>query len=430
MLLCWIAPYSLPELKRIQEGLDGQVEVLARWLVFWTGLVVLGLMMEYGPEFTKWKPRNLKKPRSFVWVPIWGFMGGMLVVGGVAGELYVESAASRIETKLRDTSGQIETLLTTEAGDAKSSADGAALAASSAKTSADAAGVAAGKAKDRADAVAKQASELSRELLAAETQLKAVEAKRAELEKSLINLAVCNAPRVLPQWNLGGMKDSVDPLKPFAGYQAIIEFVPNDAEARRAAIQIYDSLFRAGWKARLPTPGPVDRIHDGVSVQPFVGPSPQQAKQLGFMFPAVLRSNQAADAILDFLHSYNWQATHGWLDDDKGSLISDLNIFPADALRIRVGLYPPVSFVAPPGAKDFADVLAQHAQEREQTRKQIEEENAKRDEAYLNTLTPEQALEFKNRRAKRIKEFADIEKTFTDRDTGPCQPLSSIVPSF
>jgi hypothetical protein len=423
MLLCWTTPNSLSDLKTIQAGLEGQLEVLARWLVFWTGLVVLGLMMEYGPEFTKWKPRNLKKPRSFMWVKIWVIMGGVLVVGGVAGELNVESRSSRVETTLRDTSGQIETLLTTEAGDAMHNAELASAASSRAENSAKEAGVAAGKAQDKAGAVAKRANELNRELQASKKQLDAVDAKRAELEKSLLNLAVCTAPRVLQEWTIGdrkSLKSSIDPLKPFAGYQAIIEFVPNDAEARRAALSIAAALAQAGWKFfKEPTAvGTNVRIFDGVEVQPFAGLSD------GSMWGAQMRSGDVADAIVDFLHSYNWQARRGWLTDEKGALIHDLNVVPADGLRIRVGLYPAVPFVAPPGAKDLVVALAQIEQEREQNRKQIEQEQLKMNEKYLKTATPQEVIAFKARREQREKE----DKLRMERDTGPCQPLNPLVP--
>src|SRR5690348_9883914 len=114
--------YLLPVSPDAIQALERQVDVLSEWLIFWTGLVVLGLMMEYGSDFAKWKPRNLKNPRSFIWVPIWGIMGGVLVVGGVAGEMYVGFSASRVESRLRDANHQNEAWLTKEAGDAATSA--------------------------------------------------------------------------------------------------------------------------------------------------------------------------------------------------------------------------------------------------------------------------------------------------------------------
>src|SRR5690348_11427644 len=146
--------YLLPVSPDAIQALERQVDVLSEWLIFWTGLVVLGLMMEYGSDFAKWKPRNLKNPRSFIWVPIWGIMGGVLVVGGVAGEMYVGFAASRVESRLRDANHQNEAWLTKEAGDA----------ATSAKT-----------AHDEADVVSKKTYAIQERLDGASRQLNGVE---------------------------------------------------------------------------------------------------------------------------------------------------------------------------------------------------------------------------------------------------------------
>jgi hypothetical protein len=107
------------------RALETQVDVLAGWLAFWTALVVLGLMFEYGAAAAAWRPGKVepdldelklegggersnvragKSPRSFLWVRMWAFIGGVLIVGGVAGELDVEFVASRAEHSLRENS--------------------------------------------------------------------------------------------------------------------------------------------------------------------------------------------------------------------------------------------------------------------------------------------------------------------------------------
>lgn len=104
----------------VQTALESQVDVLARWLVVFTGLVVLGLLMEYGAEFAKWRTQeHIRNPRLFLWVPIWAFIGGILIVGGVAGELYVEFFASRAENNLRELSDSVNAVLKKQAGDAE-----------------------------------------------------------------------------------------------------------------------------------------------------------------------------------------------------------------------------------------------------------------------------------------------------------------------
>lgn len=103
-----------------QTALENRVDLLARWLVFCTGLVVLGLMLEYGGDLAeKWRPdKRLGSKPSFIWIPLWIFMGGVLVVGGVAGELFVEFFASRAENAVREFSNAANAELERKAADA------------------------------------------------------------------------------------------------------------------------------------------------------------------------------------------------------------------------------------------------------------------------------------------------------------------------
>jgi hypothetical protein len=273
--------------------------------------------------------------------------------------------------------------------------------------------------------VSTRTDKLTQELITDEQDVSELEAKRAELEKSLTNLAVCNAPRVIPFWSIGNTRTSIDPLKPFAGRQAIIEFVP-DAETRRAALSIYGSLDRAGWKIiRI---SPVDGIEDGVEIQPYVAPSPTSglSAEWDSLWQSEIRSNNAADALVDFLHSYNWQAKRGWPLDEKGQMIRDSKILPPDTLRIRVGLYPAVTYVSPPGAKDIAEAIAQFDQQREAIKKQTEKQRADRDEEILKRLTPQQASEYK----ARMEQWKREDDQLMERLSGPCQPLNSLTPSL
>jgi hypothetical protein len=263
----------------------------------------------------------------------------------------------------------------------------------------------AGEALGNSNMAIKQASD-------AQAQLAAVDAKRAELEQSLTTMAVCTAPRVLPIWTMVGVKAAVDPLKPFATYRAIIEFVPNDAEARRAASNIFVALKQAGWTTVTITP--VDNIGEGVEIQPSVP------------IPGDKGSQEAADALVDFLHSYFWQAKPGWLLDENNFMIVDPKVVPPNTLRIRVGLYPAVSLVVPPGAKDFADAMRQVEQARENQIEQSEQEQAKKDEEFLKKLTPQQAKKF----IAEDKEWKQRLKAMMGRYTQPCQPLNGLVSPF
>jgi hypothetical protein len=349
---------------------------------------------------------NSDHPR---WVKRFTRIGLIVVVAGVVAEW-------RCGAKLEDAHNAVHeydlaklTEADQKAGDAAVSAKTAHDEADAADIKAKAAGIAAGKAQEEADTVSKQAAQLTRDL-------QSVEDKRAKLQKSLVDLAICNAPRVLPIQVIVGGKTSVDPLKPFAGFQAIIEFAP-EAEARRAAYQIARALIQAGWKP--PTITSKDDIDDGVAVQQFVGPLD------GSMLLARIRSGEATNAVVDFLHSYNWQAKAGSALDKNGAVIEDPKIVPPDGLRIRVGLYPAVSLVVPPGAKEFAAVMAHSDQERERIRKQSQEEKLKRTEEYLKTLTPQQAIEWEQLE----NESQEQEKLWTERYNGPCQAAYSLAPA-
>jgi hypothetical protein len=327
-------------------------------------------------------------------------------------------------TKAEDADKKAEKALT-DSGTAQHEADEASTVAGDALVKSKVATIAAGKAQEKAGDVAKESDELNRQLLDTKTKLEAVDAKRTELEKSLVNLAVCNAPRVIP-FSSGSNGTSVDPLKPFAR-GATIEFVP-DAETRRAASNIAGTLDKAGWK--ITRFAPVDGIEDGVDVQPFVAPLPpsdmQQMGSWNSQLEAESRSRAAADAVVDFLHSYNWQARSGWPIDDKGSMIRDPKIISPDSLRIRVGLYPAVAYVSPPGEKDFVAAIAKTGREMEKHRKQAEAEELKREEEILKHLTAQQAAEFTAQREQQKKQ----EKLWMERYSGPCQPLTPLFPSL
>ncbi len=276
----------------------------------------------------------------------------------------------------------------------------------------------ASRAQALARAAHQEADSVHQEIGRATDQLTQLEAQAQKTKSDLINLAVCNAPRVIPFWSVGNTKTSIDPLRPFGGRQAIIEFVP-DAEARRAALNIAVSLDRAAWK--IIKLSAIDGIEDGVEIQAyFKSPGAQKSVEEGQReWQIHLRSSEAVDALIDFLHSYNWQARMGWASPDA-------NDIPPDGLKVRVGLYPAVTYVNPPGAKDLASAIAQFEQGREKSRQQKEKEQLKRDAEMLRHLRPQQAAEFKARR----EEWNKREQKWMERYSGPCQPLEPLSPSL
>jgi hypothetical protein len=195
---------------------------LEYWVWGFTILVVLGVLMEVWvitherrDDMEAWALtyfgvlRTPSRPSTKKFVVEIGSV--LLIALGVVGELgagigiaSINSALRVKSAELRSKSDQLLVLVTRQAGDAATSAK-------TAREEAEAANGAAGKAQQNAGDVAKQADELSRELLAAKTQLATVDAKRAELEKSLRNFAVCTAPRVIPDWlSDRSMKTPVD----------------------------------------------------------------------------------------------------------------------------------------------------------------------------------------------------------------------------
>lgn len=148
------------------------------------------------------------------------------------------SEAGDADTKAKDAIADSATALS-QAKNALAKSDAAGTSASKAVYKSEKATIGSSKALTEVIAANRRVADLNTQLSAAKAQLEAVDAKRAELEKSLTNLAICTAPRVIPWWVVGGKsgKSSVDPLRQFAGYQAIIEFLPDDAETRRRCIQ-------------------------------------------------------------------------------------------------------------------------------------------------------------------------------------------------
>lgn len=387
--------------------------VWSRCLAWSTGVVITGLVFE-GPETAHdiisllkgWREQRrerllLKEVAAFIpvpsgafksepksshtpkWMTVMASVGWSLIVLGVAGELvsqaYVEAANNAIQTfdNARLTAAQVQ------AGNAARSSK---TAHDEAETASDSASSALSTARDARQETARlksESTELATNLSTTKAQLEAVDAKRAELEKSLINLAVCTAPRVIESWSFrtgnGPTTSYVDPLRPMAGQLVFIEVVP-DAEARRAALYLARTLHDAQWSVQ-----PLkfeDGLKDGVSVRPYFPAFKGLAREEeADMMVLYLRTSQASDKLLEFLHSYNWQATQG----PPTGAIHDETVLPTGAIRIQVGLYPPAVYVSPPGQKE----LTSRIDEMKQQDAKAQAEAKRRREERLATLPPE-----------------------------------------
>jgi hypothetical protein len=198
-----------------------------------------------------------------------GLAGWALVALGVAGEGIAEYFVDDAETDIRQFDEGVSEQAQRSANSAAAAASLANFFGERAQKKADEASGSAISAREETAKLKAQSVELSNRLSAANTQLDAVEAKRAELAQSLLNFAVCVAPRVITIVQVNGKETSTEQLRNFPGYKAAISFIPNDAEARRAAFNISDALKFAGWVPSDPVP--MDGINDGVEIQPFVG---------------------------------------------------------------------------------------------------------------------------------------------------------------
>jgi hypothetical protein len=100
-------------LSMVADPRELRLDLLGKWLTFWTVLVVLGLILEYFDLFQKSRRfitirsidwTSLSFRWSINWLTVGEVLGGLLVTFGVAGELYVQFIASRVEHDLRTSS--------------------------------------------------------------------------------------------------------------------------------------------------------------------------------------------------------------------------------------------------------------------------------------------------------------------------------------
>jgi hypothetical protein len=152
-------------------------------------------------------------------------------------------------------------------------------------------------------------------------------------------------------------------------------------------------LYR--WKLQGP-PITVDGLQDGVSVQPF--PLSLNNNNFGQRW----RTDDVADALVDFLHSYNWTASKGWAPNRPDSI-------PAGAVRIQVGMYPATSYISPPGFADINRVISKNESDRKARQKEA-------DRKYLENFPP-------NSRKEEERPLQEDRKAEA-RYSNPCQPLA------
>jgi hypothetical protein len=399
-----------------------------RW--FWgligsTIVLLVGVVMEEWEPLERFHTHNVntrtrtRTPRTLVIRSQWAWkkLGVGLVILGIAGEGFCEFFGAKAETAVRNFDNGMTLKAQEEAGNAETSANGAA---SAAMNAIGASAVAMGlgqEANNEAVSADTSASNALTQAGIVTTQVAAVEAKRAELEKALGNLAVCNAPRVIPLWiRSPPTESSVEVLWPFKEFNAIIEFVP-EFEAAKAARNIADALTYAKWT--VVSVSPVFDIPEGVSVQPYEDRRPREESEKETIYEERLqqqyeeRSQNAAIALIKLLHSYSWEASRGHLGDNDR--------IPPNTVRIRVGLYPAAPITVP--GTVTGSIAEQNMRFEEKTQQALKEDMERlvretNEELAKGSISPKDA-------AERIALFEDS----IAEEQQPCRPLKFLTPA-
>lgn len=209
--------------------LETSLDSLEHWLALMTGLVVLGLVLEYWHEIPE-AVATLKQAWS--WKPLLIIAGAILITVGVAGELAVQFIASAKETDLRKANDAVFSGLNSEAATARKQAGDAVERASNAD--------------ERASKNEKEAARLRK--LAEDERL-----ARIKIEESVAWRRITKDQ----QSKIGAR------LKRFAGQRVRPSYNVNDTEAFTFASDIASSLQLAKWNVSEPqsilklTEGPV-----------------------------------------------------------------------------------------------------------------------------------------------------------------------------
>lgn len=434
---------SLSALEREIATLESSSTPWEHWAWLFTALVLFGVLLELWVIRHDWHDEweifaiwhfvgvtrsPSRPPRLKLWIEV----ASVLLIGiGIAGELgtgievalingVLRGKSAELRSKgdeLRSTSDQLLALVTEQAGDAENSAKTAREAADRAKEVADAADT-------RAKSVEATAKKLDVRLTTAGQKLDTVEKKRAELETSLRNLATCTAPRVIPVWNMGGPNGRHtynEALLPFHEWTALIEYVPNDAETFRAASSLRNAFQHAGWNVpELKDNAPL--LSEGVEVQGF----DLTAEDFLHSEPDVwaeTRAQDVAGVVVRFLHSYNWKAERGRMNGDDAAR----KILPQQGIKIVVGLYPPVWFVAPPAMKDWSAVIGEEEKKRDEAEQKAEQARKDSDAKILSQLNPRMAEIFK-KDFEAAEQRREQERKDEMQMRSPCRPLETLGP--
>jgi hypothetical protein len=210
----------------------------------------------------------------------------------------------------------------------------------------------------------------------ADQEISVAKAEIADTRLTTIRLAPYAVTRVIATKEMaeGGDDSSLEPLKKFAGMQAIIESSPEE-DAPSAAESLRKVLIDAGWKPIKPVHR-LKPIPDGITVQPSWG------------------SEDAARAILRLVTQNGWPAVTPDFSAARGTN-SPFGSLPPHTVRIVIGAKPPALFLNPlvkGWEKSFYEMLNRQAAEKGkvamEAQKEAEDEGRKKKRKWRPSWWP------------------------------------------
>jgi hypothetical protein len=241
-------------LKALIEGLEKSRASLDYWLMFWTWLVVIGVLLEvifvildHFDALEDWRQGKLNPPFSpskpKVWRLFIELFGAGLVALGVAGELAIDARIGGIERQIKEANGNRVLILQREAGEAKQSALDAANASRNAITDS-------AKASDVARLARKEADSFEHDIVAAKKQTAEAESHLADAIERTRRLEVQLSWRIItPDQKaklLSNLMTSSRRLMPLQGIKISIRYSNSDPEVQEYAYEIKNSLSETG----------------------------------------------------------------------------------------------------------------------------------------------------------------------------------------
>jgi len=307
---------------------------LGRWEdieYFGEAVVILGVLGEYLGEFHLFqKEEQEKKRRRITKLSTRILLVGLaLELSGLVrtSQLYeIEVVAARLDASKAQLS----------AGEANATGQAATLQAASANERAGKAIIKAAGLEKEAATLRRQAEELRQRNLETESRVTEANQKlegerttRLEMEKSL-------SPRLLPFKEFTDGTTNIDDLKPFAGIEAVLEFI-QDAEAERTALNLAFLLQKAGWK--VVASHPISSLPwDGVTIGTYMPVLHAERRTSRDDIAASMASHDIGIVLVRFLRENDWEAN---LQSDEPGLLSP------NTLRVVIGLKPYPYFGSP-----------------------------------------------------------------------------------